>query len=61
MPRLEDLRPQIMAGVLIKELPVRGDLQRSLVVCPGKLVDRWQDELYLQSQPLWAIFAAQLH
>ena len=36
----------IMAGLLIKELIVRGDLQRCLVVCPGSLVDQWQDELY---------------
>ena len=35
-----------MAGLLIKELIVRGDLQRCLVVCPGSLVDQWQDELY---------------
>src|SRR5438094_2424260 len=36
----------IMAGLLIKELIVRGDLQRCLVVCPGSLVDQWQDELW---------------
>jgi superfamily II DNA or RNA helicase len=36
----------IMAGLLIKELIVRGDLPRCLVVCPGSLVDQWQDELY---------------
>lgn len=35
----------IMAGLLIKELMVRGDLQRCLIVCPGGLVDQWQDEL----------------
>jgi len=35
----------IMAGLLIKELVVRGDLQRCLVVCPGGLVEQWQDEL----------------
>jgi superfamily II DNA or RNA helicase len=35
----------IMAGLLIKELIVRGDLQRCLVVCPGMLVEQWQDEL----------------
>ncbi len=33
----------IMAGLLIKELLVRGDLQRCLVVCPGSLVEQWQD------------------
>lgn len=36
----------IMAGLLIKELLARGDLQRCLVVCPGSLVEQWQDELY---------------
>jgi len=40
----------IMAGLLIKELIVRGDLQRCLVVCPGSLVDQWQDELYRRFQ-----------
>src|SRR5512133_3512520 len=36
----------IMAGLLIKELIVRGDLQRCLVVCPGSLAEQWQDELF---------------
>ena len=40
----------IMAGLLIKELIVRGDLQRCLVVCPGSLVEQWQDELYRRFQ-----------
>ncbi len=35
----------IMAGLLIKELAIRGDLTRCLIVCPGNLVDQWQDEL----------------
>jgi len=35
----------IMAGLLIKELIARGDLQRCLVVCPGSLAEQWQDEL----------------
>ena len=35
----------IMAGLLIKELIARGDLQRCLVVCPGNLAEQWQDEL----------------
>src|SRR6266850_5310229 len=35
----------IMAGLLIKELIVRGDLRRCLVVCPGSLGEQWQDEL----------------
>jgi superfamily II DNA or RNA helicase len=36
----------IMAGLLIKELIVRGDLQRCLIVCPGSLAEQWQDELF---------------
>jgi superfamily II DNA or RNA helicase len=36
----------IMAGLLMKELLIRGDLMRCLVVCPGNLVEQWQDELW---------------
>ena len=43
----------IMAGLLIKELIARGDLQRCLVVCPGSLAEQWQDELYR----LWNLVA----
>jgi SNF2 family DNA or RNA helicase len=35
----------IMAGLLIKELLIRGDLERCLIVAPGSLVEQWQDEL----------------
>ncbi len=35
----------IMAGLLIKELQLRGDVQRCLVVCPGSLAEQWQEEL----------------
>jgi superfamily II DNA or RNA helicase len=35
----------IMAGLLIKELMLRGDLARCLIVAPGGLVAQWQDEL----------------
>ncbi|WP_207934116.1 helicase-related protein [Actinomadura sp. KC06] len=35
----------IMAGLYIKELMLRGDLERCLVVTPGGLVDQWQEEL----------------
>ncbi len=40
----------IMAGLLIKELMARGDLERCLVVCPGSLAEQWQDELYRRFQ-----------
>lgn len=36
----------IMAGLLVKEMLTRGDLRRCLIVCPGNLVEQWQDELY---------------
>jgi SNF2 family DNA or RNA helicase len=38
----------IMAGLLIKELIVRGDLSRCMIVAPGSLVEQWQDELALK-------------
>lgn len=36
----------IMCGLYIKELMLRGDLKRCLVVTPGGLVEQWQEELY---------------
>jgi len=36
----------IMAGLFIKELIIRGDLKRCLIVAPGSLVEQWQDELW---------------
>lgn len=35
----------IMTGLLIKELELRGDLARCLIVAPGALVEQWQEEL----------------
>lgn len=35
----------IMAGLYVKELLLRGDLARCLVVVPGSLVEQWQEEL----------------
>ena len=35
----------IMAGLLIRELYIRGDVKRCLIVSPGNLVEQWQDEL----------------
>ena len=40
----------IMAGLLMRELLMRGDLQRCLVVCPGSLAAQWQDELSTKFQ-----------
>ncbi|HET9895152.1 MAG TPA: helicase-related protein [Streptosporangiaceae bacterium] len=35
----------IMAGLYAKELMLRGDAERILIVAPGSLVDQWQEEL----------------
>ena len=35
----------IMAGLLIKELLMRADAQRILIVAPGSLTEQWQDEM----------------
>lgn len=35
----------IMAGLLIKEMMIRGDLERCLIISPGSLTEQWQDEL----------------
>ena len=36
----------IMTGLLLKELLLRGDADRCLIVCPGSLAEQWQDELW---------------
>src|SRR6266568_2386027 len=36
----------IMAGLYIRELIMRADSRRILVVAPGSLVNQWQDELF---------------
>lgn len=36
----------IMTGLLLKELILRGDADRCLIVCPGSLAEQWQDELW---------------
>lgn len=35
----------IMAGLLLRELMLRGDVERVLVVCPGSLVNQWMQEM----------------
>ena len=35
----------VMAGLLIKELMLRGDAKRILIVAPGSLTEQWQDEM----------------
>ena len=36
----------IMSGLLIRELMLRGDVARCLIVAPGSLVEQWQDEMF---------------
>lgn len=36
----------IMTGLLLKELLIRGDVRRCLIVAPGGLVEQWQDEMF---------------
>lgn len=36
----------IMTGLYIKELLIRGDLKRCMIVSPGTLAEQWQEELY---------------
>jgi SNF2-related domain len=54
----------IMAGLYIRELIMRADARRVLIVAPGSLVEQWRDELYEDDtadrsgrqgfkQPLW--------
>ncbi len=40
----------IMAGLLIRELIVRGDVKRCLICAPGNLTEQWQDELWTKFQ-----------
>jgi superfamily II DNA or RNA helicase len=40
----------IMAGLLVRELVVRGDVRRCLICVPGSLTEQWQDELWAKYQ-----------
>jgi len=46
----------IMAGLLVRELMMRGDTKRILIVCPGGLVEQWQDELNEKFGMVFTIF-----
>lgn len=47
----------IMAGLLIRELLMRADAKRVLVVAPGSLVDQWQDELFEKFGMTFTLFS----
>ena len=49
----------IMAGLLMKELIARGDLERCLVVCPGSLAEQWQEELERRFHLSFAVYSSE--
>ncbi|MBN1459426.1 MAG: DEAD/DEAH box helicase family protein [Armatimonadetes bacterium] len=49
----------IMAGLLLKELKLRGAIERILILCPAPLTIQWQDELLRWfGEPFDIIFSA---
>jgi superfamily II DNA or RNA helicase len=46
----------IMAGLYIRELIMRADAARVLIVAPGSLVNQWQDELFEKFGLMFTIF-----
>lgn len=50
----------IMAGLYIRELIMRADSRRILVVAPGSLVEQWRDELYEKFGLEFQVFSAAL-
>ncbi|WP_208599093.1 DEAD/DEAH box helicase [Desulfonatronum thioautotrophicum] len=50
----------IKAGLYIRELSVRGDARRILIVCPGGLVEQWQDELHDKFGLTFKIFSREM-
>ncbi len=47
----------IMAGLLIRELLMRADAHRILIVSPGSLAEQWQDELLEKFGVIFDIFS----
>jgi SNF2 family DNA or RNA helicase len=50
----------IMAGLLIRELLMRADAKRVLIVAPGSLVEQWQDEMYEKFSIEFTVFSREL-
>lgn len=50
----------IMAGLLIRELLMRADAERILIVTPGSLVEQWQDEMHEKFGLAFTIFSRDL-
>ncbi|WP_373510759.1 DEAD/DEAH box helicase, partial [Thiocapsa sp.] len=51
----------IMAGLFIRELLMRADAKRVLIVAPGSLVEQWQDELWEKFGVEFTLFTSALH
>lgn len=51
----------IMAGLLIRELIMRADAKRVLIVAPGSLCGQWQDELHSKFDLDFQIFSREKH
>jgi len=47
----------IMAGLFIRELLMRADAKRVLIVAPGSLVEQWQDELFEKFGLFFTLFS----
>jgi SNF2 family DNA or RNA helicase len=50
----------IMAGLYIRELVMRADAQRIVIVSPGSLVEQWRDELWEKFGLEFRIFSREL-
>jgi superfamily II DNA or RNA helicase len=50
----------IMAGLYIRELLMRADARRILIIAPGSLVEQWRDELYEKFGLEFRIFSKEL-
>lgn len=50
----------IMAGLFIRELLMRADAKRVLIVAPGSLVEQWQDEMFEKFGLSFTLFSREL-
>ncbi|TVQ34745.1 MAG: DUF3883 domain-containing protein [Wenzhouxiangella sp.] len=51
----------IMAGLLIRELILRADVERVLIVAPGSLVEQWQEEMLEKFDLKFELFSREMH
>ena len=49
----------IMAGLFVRELLLRADARRVLIVAPGSLVEQWQDEMFEKFGITFTLFSRQ--